>query len=105
MFDMLKQAVRMREDMARLQTDLAGRTVEGGAGEGKVRVVANGKLQLLSVTIDPSLLASENKTKLEELVTAATNTALSAAQAMAAEELGKITAGLGPLANMLKGQS
>jgi len=101
MFDMIKQAARMREDMQRIQAEMATRTVEGAAGEGKVRVTANGKLQILSVTIDPELLRVERKSELEELVLAAANTALSAAQAMAAQEIGKLTAGLGPLASMM----
>ncbi len=101
MFDMMKQAARMREDMQRIQTELTARTVEGAAGEGKVRVVANGKLQILTVTIDPDLLKVERKAELQDLVQTATNTALSAAQAMAAQEIGKLTAGLGPLAAMM----
>lgn len=101
---MLKQAARMRENMLRIQNEMAERTVEGAAGEGKVRVVANGKLQILSITIDPDLLKLERKTELQELVLTATNTALSAAQAMAAQEIGKLTTGLGPLASLMGGK-
>jgi nucleoid-associated protein EbfC len=102
-FDLFKQAQKMREDMERIQSEMAGKTVEGTAGGGMVKVTANGKLQILSVAIDPEVLKLNDAAMLQDLIVAGVNSALKAAQDMASQEIGKITAGLGPLAAMLKG--
>jgi DNA-binding YbaB/EbfC family protein len=62
----------MQENMQRLQNELASLEVEGQAGGGMVRIVANCKHQVRRVTIEPSLL-SEDKDMLEDLLAAAIN--------------------------------
>jgi DNA-binding YbaB/EbfC family protein len=93
--DMMKQASRMKERVAELQQELAGRTVEGSAGGGAVTVTANGKLEILSVRIAPSALADADPDLLGDLVRAATNQALGAARELVATEMNKIAGGLG----------
>jgi DNA-binding YbaB/EbfC family protein len=100
---MLQQASKFREDMQRMQEGLAKRTVEAAAGGGMIKVVANGKQEIISVTIEPELLKMNDRTMLQDLVTAGVNEAIRASQALASEEMGKLTAALGPLASMLKG--
>ena len=101
--EMLQQASKMRGEMQRIQEELATKTVEGSAGGGMGKVVANGKQQIVSVTIDPSIIKSDNATMIQDLVRAGTNDALKSAQEMVTEEMSKLTGGLGPLADMFKG--
>ena len=69
---LMKQAQAMQENMQRLQSELASLEVEGQAGGGMVRIVANCKHQVRRVTIEPALL-SEDKDLLEDLLAAAIN--------------------------------
>lgn len=103
MFEMFKQAQKMREEMERIQVEMAKKTIEASSGGGMVKVTCNGKQEILSVTIDPEVLKLGDKAMLQDLIVAGVNSALKAAQEAAAQEVAKITAGLGPLAAMFKG--
>ena len=92
---LLKQAQALQERLASAQEDLAKRTVEGSAGGGMVTVVVNGRLEVLSVRIEPTLLERPDAEMLQDLVVAAVNSAISAAQRMMGEEMGKLSGGLG----------
>ena len=48
MGNLLKQAQEMQSRMAKIQEDLAQKTVDGSAGGGMVRVTVNGQLAMLS---------------------------------------------------------
>lgn len=91
---MLKQAQEMQSKMARIQEDLANRTVEASAGGGKVTVVANGAGDVLSIRIDPSIVSPDDVEFLQDLVLAAVREAVSQAKDAAQSEMGKLTAGL-----------
>ncbi|MBY0371123.1 YbaB/EbfC family nucleoid-associated protein [bacterium] len=103
MGDFVQQAQRVRQEMARLQETLSKRTVEVSSGGGMVKVVANGKQQILSVTIDPEAWSRGDKEMLQDLVTAGVNQAIKASQEMVSDEMGKMTGDLGPLGSLLKG--
>ena len=60
-----------------------------------VTAVVNGKLELVQVRIEPSLLEGRDVEMLQDLVVAAVNEAIRAAQKMLADEMGKLTGGLG----------
>jgi len=92
---LLKKAGELKDRLSSAQAQIESRTVEGRAGGGMVTVVVNGKLELLSVQIDPSLLATPDRDMLQDLVTAAVNDGIRAAQRMMAEEMQKITGGIG----------
>jgi len=91
---MMKQVQKMQQDMAKVQEELASRTVESTAGGGAVKVVANGRQELVKVEINPEVVDPEDVEMLQDLVLAATNEALRKSQEMAAAEMGKITGGL-----------
>src|SRR5690606_13377305 len=101
--EIMQQAQKMRSEMERMQRELANKTVEATVGGGMVRVVANGKQEILSVTIEPEVIKMEDKDMLQDLVKAGVNEALRSSQQMAQEEMGKLTGGLGPLMDMFKG--
>ena len=94
MNNLLKQAQQMQEKMAKAQDELAGISVKGTAGGGMVTVEANCKLEILSVSIEKEVVDPEDKEMLEDLVAAAVNGALQAAQQKANEEMQKVTGGM-----------
>jgi hypothetical protein len=89
----MKQAQKMQEEMARAQEELANKTVEASAGGGMVTVTANGKQQVLSIRIERQVVDPEDVDMLQDLVVAAVNEALKKSQEMAAEEMSRITGG------------
>jgi DNA-binding YbaB/EbfC family protein len=91
---MLKQAQQMQEKLAQTQAGLADRTVESTAGGGKIKVVANGSGDVLSIKIDPSVVDPNDVEMLEDLVLVGVKQAIEDARNMAAEEMKKVTGGL-----------
>lgn len=92
--EMLKQAQEMQARLAKLQEELAGRTVEASSGGGMVSVVANGRQEILSVKIEKEVVSPEEVDLLQDLVRAAVNEALSRSREMMAAEMAKITGGM-----------
>jgi len=91
--NIMKQAQQLQERLAQVQDDVARRTVEATAGGGMVKVVVNGKHEVLSIAIDPAVL-KEDVELVQDLVLAAVNEGLRNAQRMVAEEMTKVTGGL-----------
>jgi DNA-binding YbaB/EbfC family protein len=91
---LMKQAQKMQEQMARVQEELANKTVEATAGGGMVTVTANGKQEILAVNISPEVINPQDSAMLEDLVTAAVNEALRSSRELLQEEMTKITGGL-----------
>jgi hypothetical protein len=93
---LFRQAQQLQEKLTSVQEELGGRTVEASAGGGMVTAVVSGKLEVVQVRIDPSLLSTPvDAEMLQDLVVAAVNEAIRAAQRMVGEEMGKLTGGLG----------
>lgn len=93
MGNMMKQAQKLQSKMLRLQEELAERSVETTAGGGMIKVVANGRQQILSIEIDKEVVDPEDVEMLQDLILAAVNDALTKAQEMVASEMGKLTGG------------
>ena len=94
MGNMMKQAQKLQAKMLRMQEELGERTVESSVGGGMVKVVANGKQEVLSLEIDPEVVDPEDIEMLQDLVLSAVNDALSKAQQMVSTEMGKLTGGM-----------
>jgi nucleoid-associated protein EbfC len=94
MGDMMKQAQKLQAKMIKLQEELAEKTVETSAGGGMVKVVANGKQQIVSIKIEKEVVDPEDVEMLQDLVLAAINDALAKSQEMVSGEMGKLTGGL-----------
>ena len=90
----MKQAKKMQERMAGLQKELETKTVEAQAGGGMVRVVVNGKYELVSLKIEKEVVNPEDIEMLQDLIAAAVNEGIRKSQEMAASEMSKITGGL-----------
>ena len=99
MFDMMKMMGKMKEVQARLkeaQDNLVNVRASGESGGGMVKATVNGKRQLISLDVDPTLLKAEDKLVLQDLIVAAVNKASEEADIKAKEELKKSTDGLIP---------
>lgn len=92
--DMMRQAQALQEKLAKVQDELAKKTVEASAGGGMITVVANGKQEIVSIRIDPEVVNPQEVEMLQDLVLAAVNEAQRKAQAMMAEEMRAITGGM-----------
>lgn len=93
--NIMKQAQKMQEKMAKVQEEVSEKTVEASAGGGMVNVVVNGKNELISIKIDPTVIDPEDVEMIEDLVLAAVNEGFKRASEMMSEEMGKVTAGMG----------
>lgn len=91
---LMEAAQRMQRELARVQEELGHKRVEASAGGGMVTVVANGRLEIVEVRIEKSVVDPADVVMLQDLVTAAVNQALSKAKELAQKELAKVTGGL-----------
>jgi DNA-binding YbaB/EbfC family protein len=96
MQQMLKQVQKMQHDMEVAQQELGNETVDASAGGGMVTVTVSGDLEIRAVKIAPEAVDPEDIEMLCDLVLAATNEALRAAQQLAADRMGAVTGGLDP---------
>lgn len=87
----MKQVQKMQSQLAKIQEELAQRTVEASSGGGAVRVVVNGKQEVVSLHISPEAVDPEDIEMLQDLIVAAVNEALRRSQEMVAGEMAKIT--------------
>jgi hypothetical protein len=92
--DLMRNAGKLQETVQKATESLGQVQVEASSGGGVVSAKANGRLELLSVRIDPKLLADGDAELLEDLVTAAVNQALVKAREAAAKSLSTIAGGL-----------
>jgi DNA-binding YbaB/EbfC family protein len=90
---LMKQAARMQQQIAEVQSTLAQRTVEATSGGGAVKVVARCDGSLASIKIDPQALNPGDAQLLEDMVVTAANQALVQAKQISNSEMGKVTAG------------
>ncbi|MFQ5485337.1 MAG: YbaB/EbfC family nucleoid-associated protein [Desulfobacterales bacterium] len=91
---MLKRAQKLQSNMVKLQEEMAEKTVEAAAGGGMVKVMANGKYQILSIQIEKEVVDPEDVEMLQDLIIAAVNEALEKSQEMVSSEMNKLTGGL-----------
>ena len=94
MGNMMKQAQKMQSKMVKMQEELSNKTVEATAGGGMIKVVANGKQQIVSIDIEKEVVDPDDVEMLQDLVLAAINDALAKSQEMVSGEMSKITGGM-----------
>lgn len=97
---LMKQAQQMQEQMLAAQEQLKDETVEASAGGGMVKVKMGGDMTLREVVIDPEAIDPEEAEMLAELIQAAVNEALRAAQELAGSKMGGITGGMGGMGGL-----
>jgi DNA-binding YbaB/EbfC family protein len=94
MKQLMKQAQQMQNKMARMQEEMALKTIEASSGGGMVKVVANGKQEIVSISIEKEVVDPEDVEMLQDLILAAVNEALAQSQKMVSSEMSKLTGGL-----------
>lgn len=92
--NIMEQAKAMQDRISELQAQVGARTVEASAGGGMVTTTVNGKLEVLSVSIEPDVIRDGDREMLQDLVAASVNEAIRKAQALMAEEMSRLTGGL-----------
>ena len=91
---MMKQAQKLQEKMAKVQEELAAKTVEATSGGGMVTAVVNGKFELMSIRIEKDAVNPDDIDMLQDLIIAAVNEGVRKAQEMASAEMAKVTGGM-----------
>lgn len=91
---MMGKVKEMQEKMAGLQEEIEQLELEGTSGGGLVTVKLNGKGNMLSMSVDPSLIKEDEAEILEDLVVAAHNDAKSKVEAAVQAKTQELTAGL-----------
>jgi DNA-binding YbaB/EbfC family protein len=84
---LMAQLAQAQSQLESLQDSLGDKTVEAEVGGGAVKVVCNGKLEVLSIKIDPKVIDPKDPGMLEDLVLAGVKRALSDARDMAAQAM------------------
>ncbi len=89
---LLETAQRIQSEVARVREELGGRTVVGETGGGLCRCTANGKGEILSLTLDDAIVG--DKKMIEDLTVGAINLALQRARETAEAAMAQVTGGL-----------
>ena len=91
--NIMKQAKKMQEKMGKLQQELEAKTVEAQAGGGMVKVMVNGKFEIVSLQIEKDVVNPDD-VEMQDLIVAAVNEGIRKTQEMTSQEMSKITGGL-----------
>ena len=91
---MIKQAQKMQQEMLRMQEEIENKTYSATAGGGMVTAVVNGKHQVADLQINPEAVDPDDVEMLQDMVIAAVNEAMRAADNDAANNMSKLTGGL-----------
>lgn len=92
--NIMLQARRMQSQIKKLQEELAELEFEGAAGGGLVKVIVNGRQNVNKIEITPEAINPDDLDELADLLTAATNMALTESQEHSQAEMKKITGGI-----------
>ena len=92
--NMMKQAQQLQKKMTEAQEKLNEIEVEGSSGGGLVKVTATAKGVFKRITIDDTLLKTDEKEILEDLIIAAINDAKEKGETVAQEQMKSLTGGL-----------
>ena len=93
--NMMKQVQKMQQDMMKMQQELETKTYTAAAGGGVVSATVTGKRELKALEIDPEAVDPDDVEMLQDMIVAAVNEALRAAENDAASTMQKLTGGLG----------
>ena len=92
--NMMKQAQKMQAEMLKMQEELEAKEFEARAGGGAVLAVVTGKRELVRLEIDPDAVDPEDVEMLQDMIIAAVNEAIRAADTQAAANMSKLTGGM-----------
>ena len=93
--NMLKQAQKMQQDFLKMQQELESSKFEFTTGGGAVKAVVSGTREFESITIDPEVVDPDDVEMLQDLILAAVNGALKAADDKTSQSMAKLQGGMG----------
>ena len=91
---MMKQAQKMQQEMLRMQQEQEAKTFTAKAGGGMVTATVNGKHEMVSLEINPEAVDPDDVEMLQDMILAAVNEAMRAAENEAANNMARLTGGL-----------
>ena len=91
---MMKQVQKMQQDMIRMQEEMENKTYSATTGGGMVKAEVNGKHEIVALTINPEAVDPDDVEMLQDMVIAAVNEAMRAADTDAANSMSQMTGGL-----------
>ena len=97
---MMKQAQKMQQDLLRMQQEQESKTFTAKAGGGMVAATVNGKHELVNLEINPEAVDPDDVDMLQDMIIAAVNEAMRTADSEAANNMSKLTGGLGGLGGL-----
>ena len=97
---MMKQAQKLQQEMLRLQQEQESKTFTAKAGGGMVAATVNGKHELTALEINPEAVDPDDVDMLQDMIIAAVNEAMRTADTEAANNMSRLTGGLGGLGGL-----
>ena len=97
---MMKQAQKLQQEMIRMQQEQEAKTYTAKSGGGMVSATVNGKHELVEVQINPEAVDPDDVEMLQDMIIAAVNEAMRAADTDAANNMSRLTGGLGGLGGL-----
>ena len=91
---MIKQAQKMQQDMIRMQEELENKTYSATTGGGMVKASVNGKHEVLELSINPEAVDPDDVEMLQDMIIAAVNEAMRAAETDSANNMSRLTGGM-----------
>ena len=97
---MMKQAQKLQQEMLRMQAEQEAKTFTAKAGGGMVAATVNGKHELVGMEINPEAVDPDDVEMLQDMIMAAVNEAVRAADSDASSSMSKLTGGMGGLGGL-----
>ena len=91
---MMKQAQKMQQEMLRMQEELENKVFSASAGGGMVTAGVTGKHELQTLQINPEAVDPDDVEMLQDMIIAAVNEAMRAAETESQNNMAKLTGGL-----------
>ena len=91
---MMKQAQKMQQEMLRMQEEMENKTYSATTGGGMVTAIVTGKHELQDLKINPEAVDPDDVDMLQDMIIAAVNEAMRAADADSAQNMSRLTGGL-----------
>ena len=100
MQQLMRQAQKMQQEVARVQEEVGNTEFESSVGGGAVKVVINGPKEFKGITIAPEVIDPDDIEMLQDLILSAVNEALRMAEDAMEKEMNKVTGGMGGLGGL-----
>jgi len=91
---LLQQAQKLQSDMAKVQEELKNMRVEAVVDAGTIKVIANGRQEIVDIVVDSAIIHPANAQVLQELLVNAVNLAMEKSRKLAGQEMNRVTGGI-----------